>query len=129
MPSVSNPSWLFLSLEKELCFLSASVISIWQVGLKTKRKEKKHERQCPWVLFAPFLASSSLFLPSESMLQALDLELPSLSHFESVNKSWIYYTYKRVVLDSCTYESNYKTFTKIGNLRVFLYLSSCFKKN
>jgi hypothetical protein len=49
----------------------------------------------------------------------------SLSPFWYRSQSWIAYTYKHFILNTC--ESNYKTSTKIRKPKVFLYLSSCFK--
>lgn len=48
----ANPSCLFLSLEEESCFLSISVISIWQAGFQKKgrrksKKGKSHEFSQP----------------------------------------------------------------------------------
>lgn len=118
----SCQSFLPLSKSRGGVMFSVDISHFYLAGrLSKKRKEKKQERQIPWVLLAPFLASSSLFLPSECMLQELALLLPSLSHFEYVIKSWIFYTYKSFILNNCTYQSNYKTFTKIRKLSLFIF--------
>ena len=109
MPSDSLQSFLALSG----AVFSVSISHSYLAGRLKQKKEKKQDRPCPWILFGFFLPSHSLLLPSESALQALDLWLPSLSCFEYMNKSQILCTYKRFILNSCTYESSYKTFTKI----------------
>ena len=125
MPSDSLQSFLALS---EAVF-SVSISHFYLAGRLKQKKEKKQDRPCPWILFGPFLPSRSLFLPSESALQALDLRLPSLSCFEYMNKSQILYTYKRFILNSCTSESNYKTFTKIRKPQSFFISELLLQKN
>lgn len=107
MPSDSLQSFLALSG----AVFSVSISHSYLAGRLKQEKEKKQDRPCPWILFGPFLPSHSLLLPSESALQALDLWLLSLSCYKDMNKSL--YPYKCFILNSCTYESNYKTFTKI----------------
>lgn len=64
------------------------------------------------------------FLPCESRYPSWGRGCLS-SSFWYMSQSWIFYTYKHFILNTC--ESNYKTFTKIRRRKVFLYLSSCFK--